>query len=158
MFPSVFSGPKSIVLEIIFWDLEEFAKLLVCQNSQKVDYRPTLLLTAKVPHQKWATMISELLRLLTKNDRMSESLVFLSKSLICSFFAKNKQFAQKTDERIPSPATTTVVTLDHLDLWGLAWLQPPGSSSYTGQPAPPRPWTRRTPSLPPSFLPTAHFP
>ena len=38
---------------------------------------------AQVAHQKWLTM--------------SESL----KSLI--FFAKNKRFAQKTDERIPSP-------------------------------------------------------
>ena len=28
---------------------------------------------------------------------------FLSKSLTRYFFAKNKQFTQKTDERIPSP-------------------------------------------------------
>ena len=34
---------------------------------------------------------------------MSESLIFLSKSLIFLFFAKNKRFARKTDERIPSP-------------------------------------------------------
>ena len=56
---------------------------------------------AQVAHQKWATM-SESLRSLTKNDRMSKSLVFLSESLIRSFL--NEQFAQKTDERILSPA------------------------------------------------------
>ena len=43
------------------------------------------------------------LRLLTKNERMSESLVFFSKWAIRSFFAKNEWFAQKTDERIPNP-------------------------------------------------------
>ena len=34
--------------------------------------------------------VSELLRSLTKNERMSESLVFLSKVLICSFFRKKR--------------------------------------------------------------------
>ena len=46
--------------------------------------------------------VSDLLRLLTKNEQMIESLVFLSKSLIRSLFAslkkKNKQYVQKTDE------------------------------------------------------------
>ena len=46
--------------------------------------------------------VSDLLRLLTKNEQMIESLVFLSKSLIrslfASFFKKNKQYVQKTDE------------------------------------------------------------
>ena len=59
-----------------------------------------------------ASDVSESLRLLTKNERceqiaqvahqkwaiMSDSL----RSLI--FFAKNEQFAQKTDGQIPSPA------------------------------------------------------
>ena len=35
--------------------------------------------------------------------KMSESLVFLSKSLFAHFFAKNERFARKNDERIPSP-------------------------------------------------------
>ena len=48
--------------------------------------------------------MSELLRLLTKNERMSESLIFLSKSFIRLFLGKKKKkFARKTDERIPSP-------------------------------------------------------
>ena len=34
--------------------------------------------------------VSEWLRSLTKNERMSESLVFLSKSFICSFFRKKR--------------------------------------------------------------------
>ena len=52
--------------------------------------------------------MSNSLRLLTKNECMSELLVFLSESLICSFFAKNERFPQKTDERIPSPALFTL--------------------------------------------------
>ena len=34
--------------------------------------------------------VSELLRSLTKNERMSESLIFLSESLICSFLGKKR--------------------------------------------------------------------
>ena len=34
--------------------------------------------------------VSELLILLTKNERMSESLIFLSESLICSFLDKKR--------------------------------------------------------------------
>ena len=41
----------------------------------------------QVACQKWLTM-SESLRSLTKNEQMSKSLVFLSESLIRSFFAK----------------------------------------------------------------------
>ena len=44
---------------------------------------------AQVPQQKWATM-SESLRSLTKNEQMSEALVFLSESLIRSFFRKKR--------------------------------------------------------------------
>ena len=50
-------------------------------------------------HQKWATMSN----LLTKNEWMSESLVF-SANRSFSLFANNEQFAQKTDERIPNHA------------------------------------------------------
>ena len=55
--------------------------------------------------------LSKLLRSLTKNERMSELLVFLSESLIAHIFAKNEQFAQKPDERIPSPALNKRVTM-----------------------------------------------
>ena len=48
--------------------------------------------------------VSESLRSLTKNERMSKLLAFLSESLIRSFFCKNERFPQKTDEQIPSPA------------------------------------------------------
>ena len=52
--------------------------------------------------------VSESLKSLTKNERMSELLVFFSAhSLI--FFAKNEQFKQKTDEQIPSPGLTRKV-------------------------------------------------
>ena len=34
---------------------------------------------------------------------MSELLIFLSESLICSFLDKNERFARKSNERIPSP-------------------------------------------------------
>ena len=44
-------------------------------------------------YQKWVTM-SELLRLITKNERIAFFLVN----------RKNERFAQKTDERISSPA------------------------------------------------------
>ena len=44
---------------------------------------------AHFAHQKWATM-SDSLRSLTKNERMSESLIFLSELLICSFLDKNR--------------------------------------------------------------------
>ena len=57
---------------------------------------------SQVAHQKWVTM-SESRRLLTNNEQMSELLVFLSKTIIRSFFRKNERFAQKTDEQIPSP-------------------------------------------------------
>ena len=55
--------------------------------------------------------VSKSLGLLTENERIACFLeriaVFLSELLICSLFAhvyaKNEQFAQKTDERIPNP-------------------------------------------------------
>ena len=42
---------------------------------------------AQVAQRKWAIM-SKLLRPVTKNEQMSESLIFLSESLICSFLDK----------------------------------------------------------------------
>ena len=42
-------------------------------------------------------------RLLTKNERMSESLIFLANEQFAHFSQENKWFAQKTDERIPNP-------------------------------------------------------
>ena len=50
--------------------------------------------------------MSESLISLTKNEQMSEPLIFLSESLIHSFLDKNERFARKTDERIPSPGYT----------------------------------------------------
>ena len=47
---------------------------------------------AQFAHQKKSTM-RDSLRLLTKNER------------IAHFFAKDKQFAQKTNDRIPNPAS-----------------------------------------------------
>ena len=44
---------------------------------------------AEVAQRKWA-IVSELLILLTKNERMSESLIFFSKSLIRSFLYKKR--------------------------------------------------------------------
>ena len=65
-------------------------------------------------HDKWALWancsgrspkMSNPLRSLTKNEQMSESLVFLTNRSFAHFFAKNTQFAQKTNERISSPET-----------------------------------------------------
>ena len=53
--------------------------------------------------------MSKSLRLLNKNEQMSELLIILSELLIRSFLGKNKQFARKTDERIPSPALLQTV-------------------------------------------------
>ena len=39
---------------------------------------------------------------LTKNERMSESLIFLSELLICSFLDKKWEIARKSNERIPN--------------------------------------------------------
>ena len=60
-------------------------------------------------HSEEMSDVSELLILLTKNERMSESLIFLSKSLIQPSLEKNEQFARKSNEWIPSPASTVHV-------------------------------------------------
>ena len=44
--------------------------------------------------------MSESLTSLTKNEPMSELLIFLER--IAHFWAKNERFVKKTDERIPS--------------------------------------------------------
>ena len=54
---------------------------------------------AQIAHQEWAT-VSESLRLLTKNEWMSESLVFFSKSLHCKFICK------KTNDSLRKPMST----------------------------------------------------
>ena len=52
-------------------------------------------------------MVSELLSLITKNERMSESLVFLSESLIHSFFGqKTSDSLGKQMSEFPAPVDT----------------------------------------------------
>ena len=48
--------------------------------------------------------MSESLISLTKNERLSELLIFLSELLIHSFLDKNERFARKSNEQIHSPA------------------------------------------------------
>ena len=56
--------------------------------------------------------MSESLRSLAKNERMSESLVFFGANRSFTlFFAKNERFAQITDERIPSPGLNVCITV-----------------------------------------------
>ena len=61
-------------------------------------------LTKMSDHERFSQKLGTLresLRSLTKNEQIAR---FLCEALIRSFFAKNEQFAQKTDERMPSPA------------------------------------------------------
>ena len=58
---------------------------LVSNVSESLTKNERCEQSAQVAHQKWATM-SKLLRLLTKNEWMGESLGFLSELLIRSFF------------------------------------------------------------------------
>ena len=53
----------------------------------------------RIGRQKWATVSESL----TKNEKISKSLIFLNELLIRSFFAKNERFAKKTKEQIPNP-------------------------------------------------------
>ena len=47
--------------------------------------------------------VNESLRLLTKNERMSESLVFFNESLICSFFRKKRAIrSEKPMSKFPA--------------------------------------------------------
>ena len=67
---------------------------------------------AQVAHQKWVNM-SKSLRSLTLNERMSESLVFLSKSLICSCFCKKQAICLENQwaDSQPFPVVTCSVFL-----------------------------------------------
>ena len=55
--------------------------------------------------------VSASLRLLTKNEQMNELLVFLANRSFAHFSQKNERFAQKTDERIPSPDSIVYLLL-----------------------------------------------
>ena len=68
---------------------------------------------AQVAQRKWAIM-SELLWLLTKNERMSQMLIFWANRSFAHFSTKNVQFAQKSNERIPEFPALII-------LWKLAW-------------------------------------
>ena len=88
---------------------------------------------AQVAQDKWGT-VSEWLRSLMTNegfaqvahDKWANCSFLLRKSLTCSFlwanrlfahfFAKNERFAQKTDERIPSPEESPTRHAGHF--WG----------------------------------------
>ena len=53
--------------------------------------------------------VSELLISLTKNEQMSESLVFWVNRSFAHFLTKNEQLARKSNERIPSPGAETAI-------------------------------------------------
>ena len=55
-------------------------------------------------HSPKMSDVSKSLRSLTKNERMSESLVFLSESIIRSFFRRKRPISSENRKRIPSPA------------------------------------------------------
>ena len=61
---------------------------------------------AQVAQRKWV-IVSELPRLLNKNEGMSESLIFWANRSFPHFLIKNKRFAWKSIERIPSPDVKT---------------------------------------------------
>ena len=56
----------------------------------------------QVAYHKWAK-VGELFRSLTKNERMSESLILLSESLIHSYFSKKQVIS--SEFRIPNPVS-----------------------------------------------------
>ena len=61
--------------------------------------------------------MSESLRSLTKNEQIGRFFEQIDHSLtkneqIAHFLAKNEQFAQKTDEQIPSPGESTKLVLE----------------------------------------------
>ena len=58
---------------------------------------------AQVPQRKSA-IVSKLLRSLTKNEWMSELLIFWANCSFARFWTKNERFARKSNEPIPSPA------------------------------------------------------
>ena len=120
---------------------------------------------AQVAHKKWATM-SASLRSLIKNERpwtncsgrspkMSDwanCSLFRANRSFAWFFAKNKRFARKTNERIPSPAVRTGLNwialcqyLEDIDwiafcfcLKDIDWLN--STLLYSGSFLPVKPW------------------
>ena len=78
---------------------------------------------AQVSQIKWA-IVSELLKLLTKNEWMSESLIFLSKSLICSFLGK--KWAIRSENRLTCKVPVCPVAghcfwTNECSAWLLCW-------------------------------------
>ena len=72
---------ESLIFSFLVSDVSESLILLKSnERCEQID---------QVAHQKWVTM-SVSLRSLNKNERMSESLIFLSESLICSFLDKKR--------------------------------------------------------------------
>ena len=63
---------------------------------------------AQVANQKWAT-VSKSLRLLTKNEQMSESL-FLANCLFAYFLQKTSDLLRKPMSEFPTLPATTVTT------------------------------------------------
>ena len=106
---------------------------------------------AQVAHQKWATM-NELLRPLTKMSEWANCSLFRANRSFAWFFAKNKRFARKTNERIPSPAVRTLLNwialcqyLEDIDwiafcfcLKDIDWLN--STLLYSGSFLPVKPW------------------
>ena len=86
----------------------------------------------QIAQRKWA-IVSKLLRSLTKKKRMSELLVFFNESLIRSFLGKNEWFAQKTNERIPSPVFAAALSrLSAKSISGLFWYTANQSLGFSG--------------------------
>ena len=55
--------------------------------------------------------VSESLISLTKNEQMSESLIFWANHSFALFWTKNERFARKSNERIPSPGDSSHILL-----------------------------------------------
>ena len=69
---------------------------------------------AQVAQRKWA-IVSESLRLLTKNEQMSELLIFLSEELICSFLDKKRAIPLEIKLANSQPCLKGCIT------WELRW-------------------------------------
>ena len=94
-----------------------------CEQFAQVAYQKWTLwanLSGRSP--KWTTM-SDSVRLLAKNERCERIVqvayqkwvnrsFFLANRSFAHFFAENERFAQKTDERIPSPGKRYALALN----------------------------------------------
>ena len=65
--------------------------------------------------------VSESLISLTKNERMSELLIFLVNRSFAHFLTKNERFARKSNERISSPAYDIIAVNCKQYLTELKW-------------------------------------